>query len=264
MTEPEIQAPAVDKAEGESFSAVYAVTKAAMEPLELAKSLSGTISAIAVKNNEDYAKSTDQLKEIKAASKKLEEAKKAMLAPFNDVVTRIRAMFKGPEDALTNAEAHLKRSALTYYNEQERLRKEQERLQQEALRKAEQEKRDREERERKAAEEAAKTKPAPVEEDEWAVPSMDEPEAPAPIVGEVMPVEVAIPMVTAAPPKISGISIRKKWKCIIVDPTLIPREYMMPNEKALEAYAQSMKENAKLPGCEFEEVSNMGAGKGRS
>ena len=69
---------------------------------------------------------------------------------------------------------------------------------------------------------------------------------------------------TIAPPKASGISVRKKWICKIVDPALIPREYMMPNEKALDAYAQSMKENAKLPGCEFEEVSSMAAGKGRS
>ena len=268
MTEPEIQAPEVETGDAaETFVARYNLTKATMEPLELAKSLSTTISAVAVKSNDDYEKSTAQLKDIKAASKKLEEAKKAMLAPFNEVVTKIRAMFKAPEDALANAEAHLKRSALTYYTEQERLRKEQERLQQEAIRKAEEAARERArlEAQRQAEEEAAKAAaPSAAEDDEWAVPSMEEPAAPAPIVGEVMPVEVAIPMVIIAPPKASGISVRKKWICKIVDPALIPREYMMPNEKALEAYAQSMKENAKLPGCEFEEVSSMAAGKGRS
>jgi hypothetical protein len=36
-----------------------------------------------------------------------------------------------------------------------------------------------------------------------------------------------------------------------VDDTTIPRDYMMPDEKKIGAYARSMKSKASMPGVEF-------------
>ena len=61
---------------------------------------------------------------------------------------------------------------------------------------------------------------------------------------------ISVPAVIA-PMKARGAATTKKWRCVITDASLIPREWLMPNEKALGVYASSMKDNAKIPGCEF-------------
>lgn len=264
MTEIQEATPAPETI---AYAATTALVGADKETFALASTLSGKMTAVAVKSNEDYENATTQLKEIKEAAKKLEEVKKKMLAPFNAAVTSIREMFKAPETALTQAEQHLKQSALAFYTEQERLRKKQEEEQRQALLKIEQEKREREERERREAEQRRLDAEKAAADNEFSIPSFDDEPAPvpapapAPIVGEL--VETLPPPVTAFLPKASGISVRKTWVCKVVNPELLPREFTMPNEKALAAYAESMKDKAKLPGCEFEEVSSMAAGRGR-
>jgi hypothetical protein len=63
--------------------------------------------------------------------------------------------------------------------------------------------------------------------------------------------------VPVAPAKPKGAATKQVWKCRVVDPSLVPDEYWVLNEKALDAYAKAMKEGAKLPGCEFFAEDNL-------
>jgi hypothetical protein len=63
------------------------------------------------------------------------------------------------------------------------------------------------------------------------------------------------PVVVAAPPppvapKATGISTRKAWKFRITDQAAIPRDYMMPDEKAIGQVVRAMRERTNIPGVE--------------
>lgn len=56
------------------------------------------------------------------------------------------------------------------------------------------------------------------------------------------------------PPQVAGIQRRPAWKGKVVDVSLIPAEFMMPNEKALLAAAKT---GQKIPGYEAKEVDTL-------
>lgn len=51
--------------------------------------------------------------------------------------------------------------------------------------------------------------------------------------------------------KIEGISMRKTWKYRIIDVNLIPRDYMIADEKKIGGVVRAMGEQAKIPGVEI-------------
>jgi len=57
--------------------------------------------------------------------------------------------------------------------------------------------------------------------------------------------------VVSEAPKLSGISTRKTWKARVVHPAIVPREFLMVDEKKLDAYARAMKQGARVEGVEF-------------
>lgn len=65
------------------------------------------------------------------------------------------------------------------------------------------------------------------------------------------PVPTPTVVVPSQVPKAEGISTRKVWKYRIVDAALIPREYLIPDEKKIGAHARSMCKAAHIPGIEF-------------
>jgi hypothetical protein len=48
--------------------------------------------------------------------------------------------------------------------------------------------------------------------------------------------------------KVAGLSLPTTWKGEVSDPTLIPREYMIPDIKTLETKTRSLKADPKIPG----------------
>ena len=62
---------------------------------------------------------------------------------------------------------------------------------------------------------------------------------------------IPTPVVLKEQPKVKGISTRKVWKFRIIDANQLPREYMIPNEKMLLAFAQATKGTIPVPGVEF-------------
>ena len=58
-------------------------------------------------------------------------------------------------------------------------------------------------------------------------------------------------------PKVAGQSVRKTWKARVTDIQQVPREWMVVNESALNAFAKSTKGAVKVPGVEFFEESTL-------
>jgi hypothetical protein len=57
--------------------------------------------------------------------------------------------------------------------------------------------------------------------------------------------------VVAAPEKPPGVSYRDKWTAEVVDVKVLPREYMVPNQQALDKFAGAMKGSIPIPGVKF-------------
>jgi hypothetical protein len=70
---------------------------------------------------------------------------------------------------------------------------------------------------------------------------------------EIIAEPIAAPVVMVAPtlPKLAGVSTREHWKHRVVDDAKIPRDYMMPDDKKIGAYARSMQSKAVMNGVEF-------------
>ena len=203
----------------------------------------GIIQAVRITTAVECKAAVDQTRDIKAKAARLEEVRKTMTRPLDDAKKAIMDFFRGPADLLAKAETLLKGSITTFHQEQQRIAAEAEK---ERLR-LQQIERDRQALEQKnaealllQAEEAAASgdtaKAEALEEQAMAVQQV------------ATPISVSCP-VTAEKPR--GAAMRKVWKCRIVDAKKVPAEFCMPNEKALDAYAKSMKENASLSGCEF-------------
>lgn len=70
---------------------------------------------------------------------------------------------------------------------------------------------------------------------------------------------VPVPVVTPAPvfvpappppmaPKVEGVSYRDVWEYEITDPALLPREYLMPDEKRIGSVVRAMRAETQIPG----------------
>jgi hypothetical protein len=51
-------------------------------------------------------------------------------------------------------------------------------------------------------------------------------------------------------PKVEGISGRQVWKFRIINPALIPREYLIPDERKIGQIVRAMKGETRIPGVE--------------
>jgi hypothetical protein len=71
------------------------------------------------------------------------------------------------------------------------------------------------------------------------------PDLPAPPVPVIAPEVVVVP---SEVPKVQGLSFRTDWKWEVVDVSLIPREYMMVNEVAINGVVRALKDKTNIPG----------------
>jgi hypothetical protein len=198
------------------------------ELAEQGRSIVARAEALAVDSPDSLELAGTGLREIKTVRQQIKalfdqpvglahKAHKAMVAARN-------TLDSGP----AMAEAMLKRKVATYQAEEERKRRaEEDRLRELARVEAE----ERQLAEAVAAEAAGNTEEA----------------------AEIIAEPIAAPVVVVAPavPKLAGVSTRETWKYRIVDESKIPRDYMMPDDKKIGAYARSMKSKASMPGVEF-------------
>lgn len=62
------------------------------------------------------------------------------------------------------------------------------------------------------------------------------------------PVYVPPVVLTPSTPKLEGVQERVSWKFEITDESLIPREYLMPDEKKIGGVVRAMKGETRIPG----------------
>ena len=211
------------------------------------------------------------LQDIKGRAKRIVEFFKPLKA---SAVATHKAILAKEQEALapfTEAEDYIKSELLCYQQaERRKAAEEQRRLQAQADEEA-RKRREREEREaakqraieedarvraaekRREAEEAdaaerrkllAQAEAAERKADAAAAKVEERVEAAESIVAPVVAVQTAAP-------KIKGVATRETWTYEIVNESLIPREYMVPNEPTIKAIAKSMKEKANIPGVRF-------------
>lgn len=184
---------------------------------------------LTVKTPEDYKLAGDYLRQIKQKIDMLENTRKTVTGPLNLALKTFNDLFKPPVEKLKSIEAKIKLDMGSYYLEQERKRIEQEaKLQEQARVQAEKEK-------AKLDKKIAKTN------DEQTKQTLEMQK------DTIIPVSVSVDNQAQA----QGISTKKVWKYRIVDSTLIPREYLMPNDKALQGIATATKGTIKIPGIEI-------------
>lgn len=183
--------------------------------------------AITIASQQDCQDASHFLQRVKAARKILDETFDGAIRQAHEAHKAIIAAKKKHDVPLSNAERTVKRLVADYAAEQDRKRREEEARLREIQRRA-----DEEERLRRAAELEAEGKNEAAEAVVSAPPK---------------PVAVVLP----PQPKVEGVSVRTIWRYRIVDVDAIPRQWMIPDDKALAQHARSMGERAKVDGVEF-------------
>jgi len=198
---------------------------------------------LTITSNQEYQNSGELLKQIKAGIKFLDDSRKEITRPLDDVKRRVMDFFKDPLDQLSQAEGIIKKAMLGFQQEQERIRREEE---QKAIARAKAE----EERKRRALEERA------VKAEESGNTAKAE------LLRERAD-DVYVPTIVTAPTieKVKGISTMKVWKCRIIDESKIPREYLLINEPMLSKMAKATQGKIPVPGVEFYQEDVLSAGR---
>ena len=197
-----------------------AVEKQSLAAVEYAQRWASPV----VTSRESYVELADELRLVVSKQRDLEELRKSLTRPLDEAKSNLMAFFNKPLEALQSAVRSMK-SELSRFDAEERRKDE------EARRIAEKARRD--------AEEAAKAKALA----ETPLVAFDD-EIPLP---EPVEVPVHIPTPVAA----KGISSREVWKFEVIDPKLVPADFLIPDEKKIRAYVNYEKGNAKIAGVKI-------------
>jgi len=253
-----------------------------MQVAEIQKDVAPVIqraAAMVIVTPQDYEMAAQGLKELKGAQKRVDET---FLAPWRKAKSDAEAQRKKWDDLLMvplmQAEQIFKSKQIAWNQEQERIRQaEQRRLQaaadeaarkerekseaaarlqreKEAAARAEQERQ--EALARQARNEVERQKAAAAAE---AARKIAEAAAAKAAVREETAAAVVAPVVTVASvqPEIKGQHITKTWKARVVNAALVPREWMVINQSALDAFARSTKGAVQIAGVEMYEETGL-------
>lgn len=175
----------------------------------------------------EYQEATGFLQRIKGKYKEIEDARKAITQPMDEAKKRVMELFRKPLTVLSSAETYLKNQMVTYHDEQEKKRREEE-----ATAEAE-----------RIKEEAKLEKKI-----EKAIDKGDEGRA------EELQAEkdnIVTPPTTVEVPQAEGIAFKEKWEVEVVNESLVPRQYLMPNLPMLNKTVQAQKGKIPIPGTRF-------------
>lgn len=215
----------------------------------LAQARSATIA-----NPEELALAGEDLMTIKGLQKKLEEKRTSITKPLNDALKSVNDLFRPAKTWLEEAEA-IRKGQMTIYREveAEKIRKAQAELEEIARREREALAAKAAEVERKAREQAERLRAAANTEAERlaAERRIAQKEAEAAAKAEALRAEAAAavaPKIVVEPPKSFGQSVRENWTFEIVDAALVPREFLVIDEKKIGGVVRAMKGYTNIPG----------------
>lgn len=202
-------------------------------PQELSNEAGGVVAwakELSITSQADYDQAVEKLKVIKLLTKRAIDFFKPMKQRADESKRAILDAEKQIIDPLYQAERMAKNAVLTFSQEQERAREiERKRLQAIA---------DEAARKEKARIVAAATKLKTPEKREAKLEAAE---------------SVVAPIVIVAPAirKAEGTNTRTIWKARIVDADAVPRQFLMVNDKALDAFAKNTKGTSQVAGVEF-------------
>ncbi len=163
---------------------------------------------LVVFDDESLTRATNMLGRVATLKKELEERRKFFVGPLNEQVKRINDLFRSLAAPLDRVDQILRDKVLAYRREQERRRREEE----ERLRKLQ-------EAEQKKLEKKAEKK------------GLEPPPPPAPVV-------LAGPARTVSA-DLGKATVRVVWDFEIVDPSQLPREYLIPDVAKIRAVVRA-------------------------
>jgi hypothetical protein len=228
----------------------------------------------------------DDLRQIKALQKQVEERRTSITGPLNQAVKAVNDLFRAPKEYLETAEKVLKRVMLTYTEEQERKREEERRAAEAAARAERERLAAIEAEQQRQAEEAAAASRRALEQAEAAKAAGDEAaaaealrvadqqaetamaaQAEAEATAQTAEV-ISMPIATPAPARVTGISTSKTVDFEIEDlhalvchvakhPELIT--LLSADTVKLRAQVRATGMNTKLPGVRVFEKRSMAA-----
>ena len=188
---------------------------------------------IKINSQESLMIAAENLKSIKSKYKQIEDQRLGMTRSLDKTKKKIMDFFRIPLDALSKAEAEIKKDILRYQQQEAEKQKIAEEL-------AFKEAREKEDQERGRL--LTISKEALASGDVITSQSAFEEANNVYVVAEEITTDYIPP---------AGVSVRKAWKYKIEDEKLIPREYLVPNGKALATLAVATKGSLKIPGIIF-------------
>lgn len=224
--------------------------------------------AIVITTPEQYQDAAQVFTQIKQKIKDLEAQRTSITGPINASLKTINDMFRRPKEALEAALSYYERPMAAFQREErrkrneaeEKARLERETLEREAIQKAEEEQKRLDEirlQQQEAARQAeqaanpvaaflAKQKvEALKEEEQETIQATTDAIRESAMAARALPAEY-VPKTTAA-----GTRANTVWRFRVIDPALVPREFLMIDEKKLGEHARTMKEKAQVAGVEF-------------
>ena len=166
-----------------------------------AEGIFGLVQRVQVETAAQYETTAGWLQDLKAKQRELEDNRKEIIKPLNEVKKLVDALFDRPLSKLKAAEQMLKAALIGY---QERAAK----------------------REQAALEQAVVASNA----------------------GDSKTAVALIAQASAQQATASGISTREVYKFEIVDASLLPRDLLIPDEKAIGALVRAKKGQIEIPG----------------
>ena len=209
-------------------------TEIALRAQQEAPAILKRAEALVIFNQGQYEKANSDLKLLKIKIREFDSKRKEITKPLDQAKNAVMDLFRTPLEILAKAESIVKRAMITYAEEQERLRREEQRKIDAKARVEEDRKR--KELAARAEKWAAKGNEAKAEE----------------LQEQAEEVHVETPVIAPIAEKPKGVSYRDKWSVDkIVDAEKVPREYLEINISALNTIAQATKGLAKIAGVTF-------------
>ena len=188
--------------------------------------------ALTVTDGHTYALAGERVTGLRALSKSIEAFFKDPIDLANKAHKALTAKRKGLIDPIEAEVTRLGRDMANYASEQERIAREAQ---------AQAERESREQMQAAALEQAADLEAQGLVSE--AAAAMDAMLEPAPVV--VSAALFALPV-----PKVEGVSYRETWTHRVVNPALVPREYLLVNDSAIAKVVAATKGAVHIPGVE--------------
>jgi len=231
------------------------------------------ISSLVIRDADEYRAAVSELREITRREKQVDEEYKNLRAPIIEMEDRLRKFFSQPRTLLIQAKSFLKNAIGKFEtDEADRVARElaEARRQEDAERRRLQAQAAERERVASAERLAAEAKARSMEQAGNAKAAEKMRAAADDLerlrVADAVRLRVAAELVEAAPvvaaPIASGMARTTEWLFEIKDLALLPREFMVPDDKSIRAYVKARKDHATIPGVRiWSELSIRSTGK---